>query len=120
MENLVPHSLQFRVIFLPISLSTLALHRLQWTGWPPPPYGAKSRPHSAHGYGSAGLALGLRLEASRPARGGLSPRFLARWAATCTLVRAILRARFFGSASCLRQFSALRRRVAAERHASEQ
>ena len=28
-ENSLPHSLQFRVLFLPISLSTLALHRLQ-------------------------------------------------------------------------------------------
>ena len=117
-ENFLPHSLQFRVLFLAISLSTLALHRLQWIGRRPP-YGANLRPHSAHGYGSAGVALGFRLLAPRLSRGGFSPRSAALRAADA-LASARFLALLWGSARYLRWLSALARRAAAERHSTEQ
>ncbi len=101
-ENFLPHSMHFTALSLSISMSILALHRLQWTGRAPP-YGAKSRPHSSHGYGSAAFALRFRLLTSRLARvGGRLPRALALRAAAALLARASFMARFQGSASCLR------------------
>ncbi len=102
-ENSLPHSLQAMATTLPRSLSALAVHRLQWTGWVPPPYGAKSRPHSAQACGSAAFALRFMLLTSRLARvGGRLPRALALRAAAALLARASFMARFQGSASCLR------------------
>ena len=119
----LPHSLHFTAVSLPIFLSALALHRLQWSGrLPRPPGGAKLWPHSAHGYGSTDFALRLGLAASRPARGGgcLPPRSPALRAALRALWRASCRACFSGSALRLRSLSMQARRAAAARHASEQ
>ena len=118
-ENSLPHSLHLTAITLPISLSILALHRLQWAGRAPP-YGAKPRPHSAQAYGSAGAALRLGLLAPRPAGGGRFPCALALRAAAHALMRARPMARFSGSAAYLRWYSRLRRRTATVRHSSEQ
>ena len=110
--NALPHSLQSTVIFLRISLSILAAHRLQWAVWRTWPVGAKVRPHSLHVDGAAFFVP------RGGGGGGLPPPLRALMAAA--LLRARLMACLTGSARYLRWCSRLRRRFASARHAFEQ
>ncbi len=124
----MPHSPHFARHTLPTSLSALAVHRLQWE-WCVRPYVAKLRPHSLHVDGSAAGAPRRARPVSRPARvrvfvrgrrGGRPPLARALRAAAAALVRAIIAARFSGSAMYLRMYPRTRRRLPSARHSSEQ
>lgn len=91
------------------------------------PYVAKLRPHILHVDGSSAPARRRARPALRPARGrvrgrrgGLPPLALALRAAAAALVRAIITARFSGSAMYLRMYPRTRRRLPSARHSSEQ